>query len=71
MIDLDGTRTRYGMAHCEEVRYVEGVVADCSFAEVAEDQARKRRTALMADSASRVSRRARVRGGRLIRGGIL
>ena len=60
-----------GIAHCDAVRYVEGVVADCSFAGVAEDQARKRRTALMADSARRVRRRARVRGGRLIRGGIL
>lgn len=71
MIDLDGIKTRYGIAHCEDVRYVEGVVADCSFAGVAEDQARKRRTALMADSARRVSNRARVRGGRLIRGSIL
>jgi len=71
IIDLDGIRTRYGIAHCDAVKYVEGDVADCSFAGVAEDQARKRRTALMADSARRVSSRARVRGGRLIRGGIL
>lgn len=71
MIDLDGIKTRYGIAHCDAVRYVEGVVADCSFAGVAKDQARNRRTALMAESARRVSRRARVRGGRLIRGGIL
>jgi hypothetical protein len=71
MIDLEGIKTRYGIAHCDDVRYVEGVVADCSSAGVAEDQARKRRTALMADSARRVSRRARVRGGRLIRGAIL
>ena len=70
-IDLDGIRTRYGMAHCDEVRYVEGFVADCSFAGVAEDQERNRRTALMADSERRVSKRARVSGGRLIRGGIL
>lgn len=69
-IDLDGIRTRYGMAHCDEVRYVEGFVADCSFAGVAEDQERNRRTALMADSERRVSKRARVSRGRLIRGGI-
>jgi hypothetical protein len=70
-IDLDGMRTKYGIAHCDEVKYVEGFVADCSFAGVAEDQERKRRTALMADSESRVSSKARVSGGRLIRGGIL
>jgi hypothetical protein len=71
MIDLEGIKTRYGIAHCDAVRYVEGDVADCSFAGVAEDQARKRRTALMTDSARSVSNRARVRGGRLIREGIL
>jgi len=45
-------------------------VADCSFVGVLADQERKRRTAFKADRERRVRRRARVRGGRLIRGGI-
>jgi hypothetical protein len=59
------------MAHCGEVRYIEGAVVDCSFVGVAVDQERKRRAALTADSERRVSRRPRVSGGRLIRGGML
>jgi hypothetical protein len=70
LIDLVGIKTRYGMAHCGEVRYIEGAVVDCSFVGVAVDQERKRRAAFTADSERRVSRRPRVSGGRLIRGGI-
>lgn len=71
LIDCVGIKTRYGIAHCGEVRYIEGAVADCSFVGVAEDQERKRSAAFTADSERRVSRRALVSGGRLIRGGIL
>jgi hypothetical protein len=71
LIDFVGIKTRYGIAHCGEVRYIEGAVADCSFVGVAVDQERKRRAAFTADSERRVSRRPRVSGGRLIRGGIL
>jgi hypothetical protein len=70
LIDLVGIKTKYGIAHCGEVRYIEGAVADCSFVGVAVDQERKRRAAFMADRERRVSRRPRVSGGRLIRGGI-
>jgi hypothetical protein len=65
LIDLVGIKTRYGMAHCGEVRYIEGAVVDCSFVGVAVDQERKRRAAFTADSERRVSRRPRVSGGRL------
>lgn len=71
LIDLVGIKTRYGIAHCGEVKIIEGAVVDCSFVGVAVDQERKRRAALTADSERRVSRRARVSGGRLIRGGIV
>jgi hypothetical protein len=71
LIDLVGIKTRYEIAHCGEVRYIEGAVADCSFVGVAVDQERKRRAAFTADRERRVSRRPRVSGGRLIRGGIL
>lgn len=66
LIDLVGIKTRYGIAHCGEVRYIEGAVADCSFVGVAVDQERKRSAALMADSERRVRSRARVSGGRLM-----
>lgn len=71
LIERIGIKTRYGIAHCGEVRYIEGAVADCSFVGVAEDQELKRRAAFTADSERRVSRRPRVNGGRLILGGIL
>lgn len=68
MIDLVGIKTKYGIAHRGEVRYIEGAVV--SLSGVLADQERKRRTALRADSDRRVSRIARVIGGRLIRGGM-
>ena len=71
LIDFVGIKTRYGTAHCGEVSIIEGAVLDCSFAGVAVDQEWKRMAALMADRARRVSKRARVSGGRLIRGGML
>lgn len=69
MIDCVGINTRYGIAHRGEVRYIEGAVV--SLSGVLEDQERKRRAALRADKDSKVSRRARVMGGRLIRGGMV
>lgn len=71
LIDLVGTKTRYGTAHCGEEKTTDGAVACCSWALVAELQVRKRRKAFKVLRARRVRRRPRVRGGRLRRGGMV